>query len=529
MGSASGRYYHPVIGNVQGNEADGVVQFLGVKYGVLDHWFDNAKLPSYHGSGLVAVKHGPQAISDPAGVDIEHLIIQKALPKPEPPGCSGTECLNMNITVPQEASPSSKFPVMVFIHGGGFFTGANWWPQVDTKQIVRLSIQQGKPIIAININYRLGMSGFLTSLELRDAGFQSNNGHYDQRTALRWIKQYISGFGGDPDRVTVAGESIGGLSALRALSPAEKLAWRVVVLAGAPPLMTPPPLETAEIPYQQALKALEVEGGSPAERIQALKDASPEYLSAKIDKGIMFTPLVDSKLIPFQPTFDAILNGNPPWKNTSCEAAFVGYAPFDASVLGIMGLFQRKQGIGAAFSNHVRSNLPHQSQVADKLLEIYKIRDETSDDDALLRIIQFASDIGYRATAHALAKTFPGESFLLQFSEPNPWEGPFKGYTTHVLDIAFLFQNYNEHLDSQQRASAVQFAQDVILFMHGHAPWDNFQKAGGMAIYENGTKKVAEGRDTLTEEYASMLELGDIVGLDFFVKLVEGFMFRTES
>jgi hypothetical protein len=113
------------------------------------------------------------------------------------------------------------------------------------------------------------------------------------------------------------------------LSPDEKLAWRVVVLAGAPPLMTPPPLETAEIPYQQALKALEVEGGSPAERIQALKDASPEYLSAKIDKGIMFTPLVDSKFIPFQPTFDAILNGNPPWKNTSCEAAFVGYAPFD--------------------------------------------------------------------------------------------------------------------------------------------------------------------------------------------------------
>lgn len=200
-----------------------------------------------------------------------------------------------------------------------------------------------------------------------------------------------------------------------------------------------------------------------------------------------------------------------------------------ASVLGIMGLFQRKQGLAAAFSDHVRSNLTHQSQVADKLLEIYKIRHETSDDEALLRIIQFASDIGYRATAHALAKTFPGESFLLQFSEPNPWEGPFKGHTTHVLDVAFLFQNYNEHLDSQQRASAVQFAQDVILFMHGHAPWDNFQKAGGMAIYENGTKKVVEGRDTMIEEYAGMLELGEIVGLDFLIKLVDGFMFRTES
>lgn len=77
-----------------------------------------------------------------------------------------------------------------------------------------------------------------------------------------------------------------------------------------------------------------------------------------------------------------------------------------------MGLFQRKQDLGTAFSDHVRSNLPHQSQVADKLLEIYNITSETSDDEALLCIIQFASDIGYRATAHALAKTFPGESFL---------------------------------------------------------------------------------------------------------------------
>lgn len=57
----------------------------------------------------------------------------------------------MNVTVPQEASLSSKFPVMVLIHGGGFFTGANWWPRVDTGQIVRLSVQQEKPVIAINI------------------------------------------------------------------------------------------------------------------------------------------------------------------------------------------------------------------------------------------------------------------------------------------------------------------------------------------------------------------------------------------
>lgn len=65
--------------------------------------------------------------------------------------------------------------------------------------------------------------------------------------------------------------------------------------------------------------------------------------------------------------------------------------------------------------------------------------------------------------------------------------------------------------------------------MHGHAPWDNFQKTGGMAIYENGIKKVVEGCETMTEEYVSMLERGEIVRLDFLIKLVEGLMFRTDS
>lgn len=54
------------------------------------------------------------------------------------------------------------------------------------------------------------MAGFLTSQELRDAGYQSNNGHHDQRLALQWIREHVAGFGGDPDRVTASGESVGG-------------------------------------------------------------------------------------------------------------------------------------------------------------------------------------------------------------------------------------------------------------------------------------------------------------------------------
>lgn len=59
-------------------------------------------------------------------------------------------------------------------------------------------------------SYRLGAPGFATSEELEQAGFKTNRGLRDQRASIHWIKRYISGFGGDPDRITVAGESVGG-------------------------------------------------------------------------------------------------------------------------------------------------------------------------------------------------------------------------------------------------------------------------------------------------------------------------------
>jgi len=141
-------------------------------------------------------------------------IIQQSLHKPAFPGTSDLEGLNLNITVPETSGrlpeSSDKLPVFVFIHGGGFASGANWWPQYDNAALVELSTRQKSPIIAININYRTGPLGFLTSPMLRTLGYKPNNGLRDQRAALDWIKTYISGFGGDPDNVTVAGESAGG-------------------------------------------------------------------------------------------------------------------------------------------------------------------------------------------------------------------------------------------------------------------------------------------------------------------------------
>ena len=129
---------------------------------------------------------------------------------------SDTEGLCLNVTVPKSQTgkldQSGKLPVFAFIHGGGFINGSGMFPQYDMARFVRLSVKEGKPCIAVSLNYRLGAPGFLTSKSLQAAGYKANNAFLDQRTAQLWLQKHIAGFGGDPENVTLAGESAGGIS-----------------------------------------------------------------------------------------------------------------------------------------------------------------------------------------------------------------------------------------------------------------------------------------------------------------------------
>ncbi|KAF9871485.1 carboxylesterase [Colletotrichum karsti] len=513
-------FQHPIIGNVKGLPAQDVTQFLGIKYASLGHWFDNAKLVEYDGKGLDARRHGPQAISDPSGVHNEHFIIQRALPTAEHPGISGTECLNLNIAVPQTSGAAQSLPVFVFIHGGAFITGSNWWPQYDLKRFVQLSVKQNKPIIAVNINYRLGAPGFLTSEELRKAGFKSNQGHHDQRVALQWVKRYIAGFGGDPDKITLAGESAGGISANRFLYSNEHAPSQIVVLGGSTPSLPPMDISAAEQTYQSALKALNLNGGSPSQKIESLSRLSPEDLG-KLDQSLRLLPVVDEDTVPFVPSFKTVLSNRGISQDSPCKAIMVGYLPLDASIFGLAGLLQRQAGIAASFITSIKSSLASHSDEASKLLSTYGINEGTKDEDALIQILRFASDIGFQAPARSWVESFPADTFLLEFAEPNPWDGPFKGHSTHVLDVAFLFQNYNDHLDPSQRASAEAFAADIISFVRGEAPWKRFRDAEGFTVYQGGKRTYKEGSAATSDQYRALLEISETVGLD---SLLEAWM-----
>jgi carboxylesterase type B len=122
------------------------------------------------------------------------------------------DCLTLNIWRPSTASTSNAtLPVMVWLYGGGLTSGATADPTFEGTAITRISKEIGKPIILVTVNYRLGPFGFLSGKEMAELGLL-NMGMLDQRLAFRWIQENIAAFGGDPRKVTLAGESAGAVS-----------------------------------------------------------------------------------------------------------------------------------------------------------------------------------------------------------------------------------------------------------------------------------------------------------------------------
>lgn len=144
------------------------------------------------------------------------------------------------------------------------------------------------------------------------------------------------------------------------------------------------------------------------------------------------------------------------------------------------------------FITSVTKHLASYTGVVEALLETYHINVSLSDDEALFAILGFANDIGYFAPTLMFAEGFSGKAYVYCFDETNPWQGRFEGYASHVLDVAFLFQNFNHRLSDAQAKSARNFAIDVISFVSGNAPWTVYEKDTAIARIYGPSKQGGE-------------------------------------
>ena len=186
-------------GQVRGSNADGVVRFFGIPYAAAPvdalRFCEPQPHPGWDGTrdAVEIGPNAPQAIKPFPGLDVEPLI-----------GTGwrkGDEYLNVNVWAPERSAGDPLRPIMVWIHGGGFVIGSNFATIQDGSAFARSGL------VCFAINYRMGIEGFLPI-----PGVPTNLGLRDMIFALKWVKENAASFGGDPDNITLFGESAGGMA-----------------------------------------------------------------------------------------------------------------------------------------------------------------------------------------------------------------------------------------------------------------------------------------------------------------------------
>lgn len=200
-----------------------------------------------------------------------------------------------------------------------------------------------------------------------------------------------------------------------------------------------------------------------------------------------------------------------------------------------MGLNGKTPNIASKFIESVHKTLKAHPEAAANLLSSYNITPTTGDDDALLSILRFGTSISFYAPSRAFAQGWPhskdSKLFLYHFNEGIPWEGKFKGHAGHILDVAYLFQNYNEHLDEEQRKVARAYGEDFIEFINGNDPWPPVESGSfGARVYGPSskgitTKHVASGEPSEIGRDDRVLKLGEQIGFDLVMDVFQNFAF----
>ncbi|MFD4319440.1 carboxylesterase/lipase family protein [Streptomyces sp. NPDC058548] len=287
-------------GALRGSAKDGVAAFLGVPYArapVGPLRFRTPEPVEPWDGVREATAFGPTAPKRPYAAPLDAL-----LPDPD---VAGDDCLNLNVWAPwggpDSAAPDGGRPVMVWIHGGSLVHGSSAVPVYDGTAFAR------DGVVLVSVNYRLGIEGFGV---FPDA--PGNLGLLDQIAALTWVRDSIAAFGGDPERVTVFGESAGAISiaALLASPLAKGLFRRAVVQSGAPIAQ---PLDRARRTTEAVAARLKVPATAEAfarvDRDRLL--AAQTEVTGKgspLTGGHSFQIVVDGEVVPRDPA-EALADG----------------------------------------------------------------------------------------------------------------------------------------------------------------------------------------------------------------------------
>ncbi|MGW1491279.1 carboxylesterase/lipase family protein [Streptomyces sp. NPDC002402] len=216
---------------------------------------------------------------------------QTGLIPPVGPKSNDEDCLFLNVTTPRSASTKPR-PVMVYLHGGDHTDGEGAMHGAQ-----RLAAQGN--VIVVTVNYRLAALGYLAHPDLEKRGESGNFGFLDQQAALRWVQRNATAFGGEPDNVTLFGQSAGGYSTCAHLvAPSSAGLFDRVIQQSAPCTATMGQRNREDALAEGVATASEIE---KEHSLDDWRTASPEQLVNPFGMGPEYTPVYGGKLLPRTP------------------------------------------------------------------------------------------------------------------------------------------------------------------------------------------------------------------------------------
>jgi para-nitrobenzyl esterase len=343
-------------------------------------------------------------------------------------GPQSEDCLNLNVFTP--ACDGAKRPVMVWIHGGGFTHGAGYEKLYNGGPLT----VRGN-VVVVTLNYRLGALGFL---RLPGIGAQGNQGLLDQIAALRWVRDNIAAFGGDPSDVTIFGESAGSASVgcLVTMPPARGLFKRAIQQSG---IGRASPAVAAERIGGAMLELLDLDASRARDMLTLPVDAilrAQSGIAQKLGADTRFNPVIDPDTLPALP-LQGIADG-------AAKAVEIIIGTNRDEVKLFDAALPRDPIDDATLLQRVRATLPKAGESeARELVGVYRASRKARGlpDSNLDMLDAINSDIRFRIPSLRWAlnqRAAGGKAWVYLFTHPSPARRGLFG-SCHALEMPFVF------------------------------------------------------------------------------------------
>ncbi|KAK9453470.1 Alpha/Beta hydrolase protein [Dipodascopsis uninucleata] len=529
-------------------------EFLGIPYATIaERWTAPTRYRSeeeyvrdYGTQGSTAVeidctKYGPRSSQNDSD-DPSHNFMSSWFTRLSNRRVQAESQLHLNVICPSASllprDLKSLLPVFVYIHGGGFNNGDSSC-ETDATLLVRRSVELRRPIIVVKLSFRLNTFGHFWTQALEnelDKNFGcSNFGLLDQRAGLVWVQQFISVFGGDKDRVTIAGQSSGGMSVMmlaqqpkgnfralgyEGLDGEDKIFSRVLAMSPADIILaTEEDLEnrTEILLTNTGYYSLNDRDHSPEDKLRYLRSLPAEFLAEAKASGLgaiaadgVFTAKDQTRaVVPIADWVDALMIGA-----TRDEFASLSYRQLkdvpDASIFNMLTISMSK------FANS-------DDELSRILYEIYELAapaDETFIGDPNFRkcLFKILGDIYfdfYNSENLELSARKNRNCYLYELKlADNFVHSVTNGYSGHSFCIPFFFylapvsrkfdiplniipenvtkEQYYEIFKSSNeeelKATADEVSSRLITFIYGEEPWPAFNSSAKPSLIFDGIK-----------------------------------------